>query len=124
MLREFSGLWIVFFGGIAAWKAAAVGPTNLVYALAGLALGVGVLGLANPRRVGPIYVGWMILASPAAWLISHALLAVLFFVIFLPIGLLFRLIGRDPLMLKKPAGDTYWTAKPGTMRDSQYFRQY
>lgn len=122
-LRQFAALWIVFFGGMAAWKAAA-GSTKLGYTLAALALTVGGIGLASPRTVRSIYIGWMILAFPVGWLISRVVLCAVYFVVFLPIGVWFRLIGRDPLALKRPAGETYWTEKPSAEDASRYFLQY
>ncbi len=44
-----------------------------------------------------VYIGWMILAFPIGWTVSQVMLAVMFFGLFTPIGLVFRLIGRDPL---------------------------
>ena len=61
----------------------------------------------------PIYVGWMVLAFPIGWTVSQAMLALMFYGLFTPIGLLFRLIGRDPLQLSRRSGlETYWTPKP------------
>ena len=50
-----------------------------------------------------IYVGWMVLAFPIGWTVSQVMLALMFFGLFTPIGLVFRLIGRDPLQRTRPA---------------------
>ena len=39
----------------------------------------------------------MVLAFPIGWTVSQVILAVMFYGLFTPIGLVFRLIGRDPL---------------------------
>ena len=97
MLRQFAGLWLVFFGGMALWQVLGRGQIGLAAILAVLALTIGPLGLARPEWVRLIYVGWMVLAFPIGWTVSQVMLAVMFFGLFTPIGLVFRLIGRDPL---------------------------
>ena len=115
-LRQFSALVIVILGGMAAWKGN--------YAAAAVVSAIGVLGLAVPAALRPIYVAWMILAFPIGWLVSHVMLAILYFVVFLPLGLLFRLTGRDALHLRKPVCDSYWTEKQQAEEVTRYFRQY
>ena len=94
-LRQFAGLWLAFFGGLAAWQGIARGRVGLAIALAVLAIVVGGLGLARPALVRPIFVGWMVLAFPIGWTVSLLLLGLVYYGLFLPIGLAFRLeIGR------------------------------
>src|SRR2546421_535408 len=68
---------------------------------AGAAWGVGVVsllvGLLEPRWLRPIFVGWMVAAYPIGWVVSHLLLAVIYFLVITPIGCLLRVMGRDPL---------------------------
>jgi hypothetical protein len=115
-LREFAALWILFFGGTAVLKHLPV--------FGAVAVAIGLAGLVWPRLMRPVFVGWMIAAFPIGWLVSHVLLGVLFVAVFVPIGLIFRLTGRDPLRLKKVARETYWTEKLAPTDSSQYFRQY
>ena len=65
---------------------------------------LGPLGLIWPRLLRPIYVAWMVLAFPIGWTISQLILAVMFYGLFTPIGLVFRLIGRDPLLRARLPG--------------------
>jgi hypothetical protein len=123
-LRQFAGLWIVFFAGFAAWQW--FRHERLIPALVflGLALTIGPLGLWKPGAIRPIFVGWMCLAFPIGWVVSHVTLACVFYGIFAPIGLLFRLIGRDALCLRRqPDRETYWTPKPAPGGVRSYFRQ-
>jgi len=42
-----------------------------------------------------------------------AVLALLFFIVITPLGLVLRMLGKDPLRLRRPAGAaSYWTATP------------
>src|SRR5258708_39474019 len=95
-LRQFAGLWLICFGGLAAWERFVRGHAALSTAFAIMALTVGPLGLIWPQLVRPIFVTWMILAFPIGWTISQLILALMFYGLFTPISLVFRLIGRDP----------------------------
>ena len=119
------GLWLVFFGGLAAWQGIVSGRGTLALALAALALTVGLLGLLWPRVIRPVYVGWMVLAFPIGWTVSQAMLAVMFYGLFTPIGLLFRLIGRDPLhRARRPASRHTGAPKPSADDPRRYFKQF
>jgi hypothetical protein len=135
LLREFSGLWLVVFGGLAAWRAWGVweaagvsGAPGVIdgwtQALAAIAVIVGVAGLVWPAAVRPIYTGWMIAAFPIGWTISRVVLGGMFYLVFAPIGILFRLIGRDALHLRRHEQSSYWIPKPGAKSGGEYLRQY
>src|SRR5947209_8661384 len=96
-LRQFAGLWLVCFGLLAAWEGWGRGRPHAALLLAGLALTVGPLGLVKPAWVRPVFVGWMVLVFPVGWLVSRLLLAVVFYGLLTPMGLLLRLLGHDPL---------------------------
>jgi hypothetical protein len=124
-LRQFAGLWLVFFGGLALWQGPVRGQTGLASILAVLALTIGVLGLTRPESVRPIYVGWMVLAFPIGWTISQVMLAAMFFGLFTPIALASRLLGRDPLQrARRPERESYWTPKPVPAELKSYFKQF
>jgi hypothetical protein len=124
-LRQFAGLWLVFFAGLALWQAAVRRQLILAAIFAVLALTIGPLGLTRPRSVRPIYVGWMVLAFPIGWTISQIILAVLFFGLFAPVAVAFRLIGRDPLdRTRHPERKSYWVPKPLSADLRRYFKQF
>ena len=124
-LRQFAGLWLVFFGGLAVLQALAWGKPKLGLSLGALALVVGLAGLTRPEWVRFIYVGWMVLAFPIGWTISQVMLLAMYFGLFTPIGLVFRLIGRDPLQRARRAGvESYWTPKPSPADVRGYFKQF
>jgi hypothetical protein len=124
-LRQFAGLWLMFFGGFACQQAFLRGNATAAIVLGVLAVVVGGLGLALPAAVRPIYVAWMVLAFPIGWVVSRVILAVMFYGIFTPFALVFRLAGRDALGLaRRAAVDTYWTPKPMPADVRRYFRQF
>jgi hypothetical protein len=67
----------------------------------------------------------MILAFPIGWTVSNLVLVLVFFGLFTPVALVFRLLGRDALQRRfQPEQDTYWTARPETTEPVRYFRQF
>lgn len=124
-LRQFAWLWLAFFGGLAIWQALVRANTGVGIALAIFAVIVGSLGLTRPEWVRYIYVGWMVLAFPIGWTISQVMLVLMFFGLFTPFGLVFRLIGRDPLQRSRRLDrESYWETKPITTDLKRYFKQF
>ena len=124
MLRQFAGLWLVVFGGLAAWRVWSGHTGAWTDVLAVMAVVVGVSGLLWPAAVRPIYTGWMVVAFPVGWTISHVALGAVFYVVFTSMALFFRLTGRDALHLRRGDGGSYWMGKAGAKSGEEYLRQY
>jgi hypothetical protein len=54
----------------------------------------------SPASLKPVYVVWMTIAVLLGWINSRVLMALVFFLVVLPMGVLMRLVTRDPLALK------------------------
>lgn len=94
------------------WKESRIHWSGLIAALV-----IVVVSLVIPRAVQIIFVPWMILARAVGFVITQLLLSIIFYVIFTPVGLVMRLVGRDPLRLKRK-GSTYWIERdPGDRTD-------
>ena len=124
-LRQFAGLWILFFGGLAAWHGLVRGHERTAIVLALLAVTIGPAGLLAPALIRPIFVAWLVIGFPIGWTLSRVLLLVMFFGVMLPVAWLFKLRGRDNLRLARPAGQSSrWASKPMPGEAASYFRQY
>lgn len=124
MLRQFAGLCILFFGGIACWQYFVGGNeiTALIFAL--IAGGLGIPGLLVPALIRPVFTVAMAITFPIGWVVSRLLLGLMFFGIFTPIALFFKLIGRDALHRRRLAEQTtYWRPKSTPTNVRSYFRQ-
>jgi hypothetical protein len=123
-LRQFAALCVVIFGGAAAWRWSRAGAFDLRTALLALGGLAGAAGLARPALIRPLFVGWLMLTFPVGWAVSRIILLVMFFGIFTPIALLFRMTGRDALQLRRGVRrDSYWIPKRPPTGES-YYRQF
>lgn len=124
-LRQFAGIWLGFFavaGAVVAHRTHSAAWAGAVWAIAGA---VGAMGLARPPWIRPVYLGMCYAALPIGWVVSHVLLAGVYYLVITPIGLVMRLCGRDPMCRGFDAGaDSYWVARRATTRTDRYFRQY
>jgi len=124
VLRQFAGLWIVFWLAAGAWHLRAPGRPGVALACLAAALAIGPAGLARPTLIRPLLVGWRMAAFPIGWVVSRVALAAIFFGVLTPIGLVFRAIGRDRLdRRRRPGRRSCWRPKPPS-RAGSYFRQY
>jgi hypothetical protein len=123
-LRQFAALWLVFFVGLALVRLWHGRQDVETATLAAFGVTIGMLGLIWPAAIRVVYTGWMIAAFPIGWTVSRVMLAALFYGVFTPVAVVFRMIGRDPLALRRRGDlETYWTAKPGIADPRDYFRQ-
>ncbi len=130
-LRQFAAVFAagcLVAGAIVAWSMGPPlgwdrwGPALWVWLVGST---VGLLGLALPRLVRPVYLLWMGIAFPLGWIVSHVLLAVLFFGVFTLVGGLLRLRSWDPLHMRPKSGvDSYWRPRGGERKTEDYFRQF
>lgn len=121
-LRQFAFIWIIFFSAIGSLQL--FKGNTWGWPIIGLAVIAGIPGLFWPNLLKPIFVTWMILAFPIGWVVSHLLLAAIFFLVFFPIGFVLRVTGHDPLRLKKPKAESYWTDKLPQADSGRYLKQY
>ena len=125
VLRQFAVAWLVFLLAWAAHQWLARGHQKVALVLGALAIVVGSLGLLLPPTIRWLYVGCMIVAFPIGWVVSLVMLAVMFYCVFTPVALFFRLRGRD-LLHRAPPRTTasFWTPKSLPIDVQRYFRQY
>jgi len=111
--------WLIFSFGLGAAR-----PY-----VAGIAMGLGVVGaffsLVYPPANRVLYVGLSIVAYPIGFVLSHVLLAALFFGLFAPVGILFRVFRRDPMHRRwDPDAPSYWVPARASRGSERYFRQF
>jgi hypothetical protein len=134
-LRQFGLIALAVFGGLAAWAVYKhkLGPIALSdsaapivgYTLGSLALICGLLAAVAPSPLRWLYVGMSLAAFPIGFVVSHVILGVIYFGLFTPIALFFRITGRDALeRAYAPQAATYWVPRTPVTDVRRYFRQY
>ena len=110
--------------------------TILLYVIKGLAVkwcfvivGAGVLcflcSIISTRLTRWIYVGLTLLTVPIGTTISFLVLAIFYYFLLTPTGLIFRLIGRDSLHRKfDQNANSYWLAHRDADNIKRYFNQF
>jgi len=92
--------------------------------LAIVAFLIGLLAIFRPQLLRLVFAAALIVTFPIGWFVSHAMLFTLFYGMFLPMGIFFRCIGRDPLALRlRPEYKSYWTEKQAASGVRSYFHQ-
>jgi len=97
-------------------------PTAAVvcWAVGGVA---GLLGLTGTAAGLPGYWVFTAVGFVLGNIIGRLLMAVVFYGVVTPMGLLARLFGRDRLRLKRPVGDSTWQDVPDITGADPYERQ-
>jgi hypothetical protein len=112
---------VVFAVGFGAW---ALLPLLHGRGVRGWALAVAALflaaALALPRVLAPLNWAWTRLGMLLARMSNPIILAVLFYLVLMPVGLLMRIVGKRPLQLGfDPHARSYWTPRePGPAPDT------
>lgn len=87
---------VVIFGLFLPWLAERPWPAWPWIAAAGFVS----TGLLYPPALRPLNAAWLKLGHALGWINTRIILGVVFFVIFLPVSLLLRLLGKDPMQRK------------------------
>jgi hypothetical protein len=105
--RTFGLVFAIFFLGIALWPLHRGGvPRWWSLALCGVCL---LLALARPAALHPANVLWTRLAVLLNKVVNPVVTALLFYLVFTPVGMLMRLSGKDPLRLRFESNTkSYW----------------
>ena len=79
-----------------------------------------VAALASPAALGPLARAWGRLGHALGWFNSRVLLTLMFALVFVPVGLVARLSGSDPLGRRRPKG-SHWLPYGERFRDPKHY---
>ena len=99
------GAAFAVLGALSRWRGHDTAPLVL-WALGGLLIAG---GLFLPGRLGPVYRAWMGLAVVLSKVTTPLFLGIVYFGVITPMGVVMRLLGRNPLV-HRPGRDSYWVA--------------
>ncbi|MFT7302989.1 MAG: hypothetical protein ACI8UZ_001827 [Akkermansiaceae bacterium] len=109
-------------GGMALWKFEA--PTFAKWIWIVSAVVILLYSLLPPLRKW-IFIAWMAAVFPIGWIVSHVLLAAVFYLVVFPIGLLMRCFRYDALGRSFDRDcKSYWKKREANDDSRRYFRQF
>jgi ABC-type uncharacterized transport system permease subunit len=125
-LRQFGFVWLGFmtlFGGLA-WFRLESPTTALILWV--MAVVVPVVGWLVPRFMRLVFVGMSIAAWPIGFVVSHVVLALVYYLVLTPIGLVMRALGYDPMSrrIDRDGGSRWVERAPDQGGPGRYFRQF
>ena len=82
-----------------------------------------VIGVFVPGLAKLFHRGWMRFAFALGYVNSRILLTVIYFLIFVPYGILSRLFGRDPLDVRAKGRASYWHRRTVTRQTKEQFER-
>jgi len=125
-LRLFAALIFPAFWAVVAFLLhTRLGWSNVALTIAVAAVIISIAGFIEPRFMRWVYLGMIMATYPIGFVVSHILLAVVYYVVFTGVAILLRLAGRDPMNRKlEPSAPTYWIDRETTADTERYFRQY
>jgi hypothetical protein len=124
-LRTFGLAFLVFcglFGALLAYRIGLGTPSYVLWILGPIG---GLLALVAPRTLRPLYIALSVLAWPIGMVVGTVLLALVYYVVVTPVGLVFRLVGRDPMHRRfDREAASYWIGRRPPAHVGRYFRQF
>ena len=72
-------------------------------------------GLLIPGHLGGVYRGWMAMAHAISKVTTPIVMALVYFLTIMPIGLVMRALGRNPVR-HRPVNGSLWAARAGHPR--------
>jgi len=117
------------FGVICSFALPAIGwvwgaGTTAIAVLAVIGLLLGTTGMVFPVVLKPMLLALTIVATPIGMVIGELAMLLIYFAVFLPLGLVFRIAKRDSLQLGLNRDKaSYWEPKKQPVNVSGYYRQ-
>jgi len=81
------------------------------------------LALLIPRALRLPNRAWMLLAEALSFVSTRVILAIVFFGLITPIGVVKRLFGWDPLNRRSGKRDSYWIPYSGRQKDPRHYEK-
>ena len=81
-------------------------------------------GLIAKPVLRPIYIVWMKFAAGLAWVNTRLILGIFFYLVLTPVGLIMRVLGKDPLTRKiDRSTPSYWKERLPVPVDPQRYER-
>jgi hypothetical protein len=123
-LRRFAVAMLIGFavlGLLSAWRGGGIGTTSIALWSIGVVLAVAAL-VPGLRRVA--YLAVYLPTSIIGYVVSNIILALMFFLIITPLGIILKLMGKDLLQQTRQRDTTQWLPVKNDKTEDSYYRQF
>ena len=97
---------------------------DTISVLTGIGVVLAAVGWVAPAALKPLFLVLSIAAIPLGFVVGEVALMLVYFLVFVPIGLVFRLRRRDALQIAPDrSADSYWAPKKQPRNVASYYRQ-
>lgn len=120
-LKQFGMICVVAIP-VAVWMWGGQSSALIVGGIAGVALGL--VGLISPRLLKPVFVALVFLTFPIGLIVGELIMLTIYFGLFLPMALMFRIIGRDALQRRASTDAvSFWSPRTSPTSVRKYYQQ-
>jgi hypothetical protein len=110
------GTVLCVIGALLYWR----GRTGRAEIIGGIGVVLVFFGYVQPKLLAPISRLWWKFAVLLGWFNARVLLSLFFFAVLTPLGLLWRLTGKDPLKRRRQNWQG-WSPYPARFKDKRHF---
>jgi Saxitoxin biosynthesis operon protein SxtJ len=107
---------------LAGWGLWRQGSPRAAATVWGVGLSLPLVGLVSRGILRAVFVGLSYATYPVGWIVSYVATAVVYFVAITPVGLIMRMLGHDPLSLRRRP-ESGWRPRPPRPKPGEYFNQ-
>jgi hypothetical protein len=121
-LRQFAGLSLLALPSLGyLWS----GSWPVVGALAAVGCCLAAIGYFQPAFVRPLFLAISLVTIPIGFVLGELALLMIYFLLLMPMGIVFRLMKRDVLLRRRdPQAQSYWSDKQQPKNVASYYRQF
>lgn len=98
-------------------------PPRTIGLLALIGVLIAAVGWIRPRLVKPVFIALAMVATPIGMVVGELIMLLVYYVVFVPMGLWFRIMRRDALRINGAAADSYWEPVSQPKSVASYYRQ-
>lgn len=123
-LRRFAVAMLIGFavlGLLSAWRGGGIGTASIVLWSGGAVLAIAAF-IPGLGRVA--YLAVYLPTSIIGYVVSNVLLALMFFLVITPLGIILKLTGKDLLQQRRQKEKTQWSPVKAVKTEDSYYRQF
>ena len=115
--------WLIWRSGSPVWPWEGGLRPSVILGAIGLSLIA--FGAVSPRLIRPVYFVWMALAFLLGAVMTRIILTIVYVTLIIPIGLVMKFFGRDPLNRRLDRSMTsYWISREDMDRSPERLEKY